>query len=61
MDKNKYIEVIDRYNRLWKENKINRDNAWWSMQAVIRCAMEDDTTTLYDCFYILEYRDRLFE
>lgn len=61
MEKNKYIEVIDYYDRLCKELKINRDTAWWSTQAVILCAQKDAIITTDDYCYIYEYRDRLFE
>ena len=61
MEKNKYIEVIDHYNRLLTERTITRQTAWWAIQAVILCAMKDGITTADDYCYICEYRDRLFE
>ena len=59
MEKNKYIEVIDHYYRLFTERKITGVIARWSAQAVILCAMKDDRTTPDDYDYIIEYRDRL--
>ena len=61
MEKNKYIEVIDHYNRLLKKGTITCETAWWAMQAVILCTMKDDIITADDYCYICEYRDRLFE
>lgn len=61
MERNKYIEVIDYYNRLLTKGTITRETAWWTIHAVIMCAMKDDRTTYDDYWYILEYRDRLFE
>ena len=61
MERNKYIKAIEHYNRLLKEGTITREVAWWAIHAVILCAMKDDITTVDDYFYILEYRDRVFE
>lgn len=61
MEKNKYIEVIDHYNRLLTDGAITCVTAWWAIQAVILCALKDDRTTPDDYCYILGYRDRLFE
>lgn len=61
MERKKYIEVIDHYNLLLTKGTITRETAWWSIQAVIRCAMKDDITTDKDYWYLCEYRDRLFE
>ena len=61
MDRNKYIEVIDYYNRLLAKHTITRETALWIIHAVILCAMKDDRTTSDDYCYICEYRDRLFE
>lgn len=61
MEKNKYIEVIDRYYRLSAKHTITRDTAWWSTQAVILCAMKDDRITADDYCYLLDYRDELLE
>lgn len=61
MEKNKYIEVIDRYYRLSTKHTITRDTAWWSTQAVILCAMKDDRITADDYCYLLDYRDELLE
>lgn len=61
MEKNKYIEVIDYYNRLLTKRTITRDTARWAIHAVILCAMKDGTTTADDYCYLCEYRDRLFE
>ena len=61
MERNKYIEVIDYYNRLMKKGTITCDTARWAIQAVILCAMKDGITTADDYCYICEYRDRLFE
>ena len=61
MDKNKYIEVIDYYNRLLTKGTITRETALWTIHAVILCAMKDSRTTPDDYCYICEYRDRLFE
>ena len=61
MEKNKYIEVIDHYDRLWSEGTINCATAWWATQAVILCALKDGITTADDYCYICKYRDRLFE
>ena len=60
MERNKYIEVIDHYDRLLKEGTITCETAWWAIQAVVLCATKD-RTTLDDYCYILGYRDRLFE
>ena len=61
MERNKYIEVIDYYNRLLKKGTITRETALWTIHAVILCAMKDGITTGDDFCYICEYRDRLFE
>ena len=61
MERKKYIEVIDHYNRLLKEGTITDEMAWWAMHAVILCAMKDDIFTYDDYCYICEYRDNLFE
>ena len=61
MEKNKYIEVIDYYNRLLKKGTITCEVARWAIHAVILCAMKDDRTTPDDYCYIVGYRDRLFE
>lgn len=61
MGKNKYIEVIDHYYRLFTERRITREIARWSMQAVTLCALIDDRTTHDDYDYILEYRDKLLK
>ena len=61
MERNKYIEVIDYYNRLLKKDTITCEIARWAMHAVILCAMKDDRTTPDDYRYLWEYRDRLFE
>ena len=61
MERNKYIEVIDHYNRLLSGGAITCATAWWATQAVIECAMKDSRTTPDDYCYICEYRDRLFE
>ena len=60
MERNKYIKVIDYYNRLLTKGTITREMAWWKTQDVILCAMKDDGTTPDDFCYICEYRDRLF-
>ena len=61
MEKNKYIEVIDHYDRLLHEGAITFATAWWATQAVVLCAMRDFSTTPDDYCYILGYRDRVFE
>ena len=61
MNTKKYIEVIEHYNRLWRENAITYETAWWTTQAVIQCALKDDRTSTGTYSYICEYRDRLFE
>lgn len=61
MERNKYIEVIDHYNRLKTDGIITYEAAWWAIQAVILCAMKDGITTADDYCYICEYRDRVFE
>ena len=61
MERNKYIEVIDHYNQLSKEGAITCETAWWSIQAVILCAMKDDRMSADDYYYIYEYREGLFE
>lgn len=61
MERNKYIEVIDHYNRLLKEGTITCETAWWAIQAVILCAMRDLRITVDDYSDLLVYRDRLFE
>ena len=61
MERNKYIEVIDHYNRLLKKGSITCEIARWAMHAVLLCAMKDGITTADDYCYICEYRDRLFE
>ena len=61
MEKSKYIEVIDFYNRLLTKGTITRETALWAIHAVILCAMKDDRTTPDDYCYIVGYRDRLFE
>lgn len=61
MERYKYIEVIDYYNRLLKKGTITEESARWAMHAVILCAMKDGITTPDDYCYICEYRDRLFE
>lgn len=61
MERNKYIEVIDYYNRLLKKGTITCEIARWAIHAVILCAMKDGMTTADDYYYICEYRDRLFE
>lgn len=60
MEKNKYIEVIDHYNRLLSEGAITCGEAWWATQAVIRCAIKDTSITADDYCYILGYRDSVF-
>lgn len=59
MEKNKYIEVIDHYNRLLTEDAITWVTAWWSTQAALHCALKDDRITLDDYWYLFEYRDEL--
>lgn len=61
MERNKYIEVIDYYNRLLKKGTITCEIARWAIHAVILCAMKDSITTADDYCYLCEYRDRLFE
>lgn len=61
MERNKYIEVIDYYNRLLTKGRITRENALWAIHAVMMCAMEDSRMSADDYCYILEYRDRLFK
>lgn len=61
MEKNKYIEVIDRYAHLLEEGAITFAVARWATHAVILCAMRDSSTTPDDYCYILGYRDRVFE
>lgn len=61
MEKNKYIEVIDHYARLFTEHTITNMTAWWGMQAVVLCALKDDRISADDYCYILGYRDTFFE
>ena len=61
MEKNKYIEVIDYYNRLLKKRTINRETALWTTHAIMLCVMKDDRTTADDYYYLLGYRDELFK
>ena len=61
MERNKYIEVIDHYDRLLSEGTITWATAWWATQAVVLCAMKDSITTADDYSYICEYRDRVIE
>ena len=61
MERNKYIEVIDYYNRLLTKGTIARETALWSIHAVILCAMKDYRISVDDYCYILGYRDRLFQ
>ena len=61
MERNKYIEVIDYYDRLLKKGTITCEIARWAIHAVILCTMKDDIITDDDYYYICEYRDRVFE
>ena len=61
MERNKYIEVIDYYNRLLKKGTITCEIAQWATHAVILCALKDGITKADDYCYIYKYRDRLFE
>ena len=61
MERIKYIEVIDHYDRLLKDGTITCTIAWWATQAVILCAMRDSGITPDDYCFILGYRDRVFE
>ena len=60
MERNKYIEVIDYYNRLFTKGTIARETALWTIHAVIMCALKDYSISVDDYCYILGYRDRLF-
>ena len=61
MERNKYIEVIDYYNRLLTKGTITRETALWTIHAVILCAMKDDRITADDFSYLIGYRDELLE
>lgn len=61
MDKNKYIDVINRYYRLLKQGTITSKTAWWGMHAVVLCAQKDDRLSGDEYCYILEYGSTFFE